>query len=144
MSSIVQWGTPQAPHGALFVTSALTNNSRQLGGMITPSGYMYASWEWNGNFHVSPTAGGSIDLYTIPTIDDTNYETGDAGVDGPATTYIGSFPLIMINNSGQRIPIINVPTIPMNFKPLIKNSSGQTVPANSGTLTVRFYNEIVG
>lgn len=139
----VSWGTPQAPHGALFVTSALANGGRQLGGAINPSGYILSSWEFNTNFHLSPTSGGTVDLYMVPTIDDTNYDTGDAGVDAPATTFMGSFPLVMIPNSGQRIPLLNIPTIPMSFKPLIKNSSGQTIPASSGTLTVRFYNEVV-
>jgi hypothetical protein len=137
----VKWGTPEAPHVALQVTTALANNGRQLGGAITPSGYVYSSWEFNAQFHVSPSANSSIELYLVPTIDGSNYSSGAEAVDAPLTTLVGAFPLYPNANSGMRIPLMNLLTVPMSFKPLIKNLSGQTIPANSGTLTVRFYNE---
>jgi hypothetical protein len=139
--AVVSWNTMEAPHIALQVTSALSNNVNQLGGTLNPSGYLYGSWEFNTNFHVSPSVGGSIDLYLVPSIDDTNYSNGGTAVTPPVTTFVGSFPLYMNANSGQRIPIYNIPMAPLSVKPLIRNSSGQTIPANSGILTVRLYSE---
>jgi hypothetical protein len=141
--AVVSWNTMQAPHIALQVTSALANNINQLGGALNPSGFLYGSWEFFSQYHVAPTNGGSIDLYLVPAIDDTNYANGDVAVTPPGTTFVGSFPLYSNANSGQRIPIFNVPMTPLTVKPLIKNSSGQTIPANSGTLTVRLYSEKV-
>lgn len=139
--STLKWGTPEAPHIALQVTSDLANNARKLGGAITPSGYRYASWEFNTQLHTAPTNVGSVELYLIPAIDGTNYAEGSEGVDGSMNAFVGIFPLYPNANSGMRVPLTNLTTVPMNFKPLIKNISGQTIPANSGVLTVRFYNE---
>jgi hypothetical protein len=139
--AIVSWGTPEAPHGALFVTTGLSNNINQVGESLNPSGYIYSSWEFNTSFHVSPSNGGSVDLYLIPSIDDVNYSAGATAITPPVTTFVGSFPLYPNANSGMRIPLVNIPTSPLLMKPAIRNSSGQTIPANSGTLTVRFYNE---
>ena len=139
----VNWGTPAAPHQALSVTSALANTGNQVGAALNPSGYIYSAWEFNTSFHVSPTTNGSVDLYLIPAVDGTNYANGAEAVTPPATAFVGSFPLYPNANSGMRIPIINVPISPLLIKPAIKNSSGQTIPANSGILTVRLYNEQV-
>src|SRR5574341_636245 len=105
MTSIVSWGTPQPIHGALFVTAALANNANLIAvGALNPSGYMFSSWEFDTNFHVSPSNGGAVDLYLIPAVDGTNYSIGGDGVIPAATCYVGSFPLSPNANSGQRIP----------------------------------------
>lgn len=137
----VSWKTPEGPHAALIVTSALANNVNQVGGTLNPSGYLYSSWDFNTQFHVSPSNGGSVDLYLVPSIDDSNFANVGAAVTPPATTFIGSFPLYPNANSGMRISLVNVPISPLLIKPVIKNSSGQSIPANSGTLTVRLYGE---
>lgn len=137
----VTWGTPETPHIALQINSAVANNARFLGGALNPSGYLYSAWQLDTRFHVSPSAGGSVDLYLIPTLDGNNYVTGELGITPPATVYVGSFPTYMNANSGMSVPLVNVSISPFTVKPMLINSTGQTIPANSGTLTVVLYNE---
>lgn len=139
----VSWGTKTGLHQALSVSTALANNGQQLGGQVNPSGYLYSAWEFFMQYHTAPTAGGSIELYAVPTLDDTNYTIGDGTVPPAGSDLIGIFPTYQNANSGMRVPIMNVVNAPLLFKPLIINKSGQTIPASSGTLNVTFYNQVV-
>lgn len=139
----VKWGTLETPHLALSVTTALANNGRQLGEAITPSGYIYSAYMFESKYHVAPDANASVELFALPAVNGSTYADGNAGVEPPINTLIGVFPVYGLANSGQVAVLTNIPTVPFPFKPLIKNRTGQTIPASSGTLTIRLYNEAV-
>jgi hypothetical protein len=140
----VSWSsTLQAPHIALSGTATIGNNTNLLGSTLNPSGFMFSTWDLFCQFHVAPTAGGYVDLYLLPSVDDITFSAGGTSVTPPSTAYIGTFPTFQNANSGMHLPLVNIPLTPLQVKPLIRNVSGQTIPANSGTLTVRLYNEVV-
>lgn len=139
--AVVSWNTPEAPHLALSVSSALANNVNQVGNSLNPSGYLYSAWEFDTKFHVSPSNGGSVELYLVPSIDGSNFADVGVAVTPPATTFVGAFPLYPNANSGMKVQLVNVPISPLLVKPVIRNLSGQSIPASSGTLTVRLYSE---
>ena len=140
----VSWGTP-APlgmHPAISGVASITNNSRQLGATINPSGYLYSAWQFFSQYSLAPT--GSIELYAVPSLDNgTTFNTGDANVDPSFNNLIGVFTLWGNANSGMTSSVLNVVNSPLLFKPMLINRSGSTIPANSGALSVVFYNQIV-
>jgi hypothetical protein len=140
-STTIQWGTPETSHIALRVTSDTQANNNVIGGILNPSGYLYASCDFNTRFYVAPSGNGSVDLYLVPAIDGNNYTTGDNIIVPPNTCFVGSLPIYQNANSGMIISLLNIPISPLLVKPLIRNSTSSTIPANSGVLTFRLYKQ---
>lgn len=142
-TTIVQWGTPEPSggHYCFNITVGVANNARFIPtGIVKPSGYIFSAWCFETRFHANPTTGSAIDLYHTPLLGETLTSHG-SGIDPPANTYVGSFGVYPTSNSGQILPLMNIVNTPFDFLPVIKNRTGQTIPANSGTLKCWFYNE---
>lgn len=106
----------------------------------------FGMFELTVTFGSAPTAGKTVDLYIVPTIDGTNYSTNVTGASGYAqsTSYVGSFPLQAVTTL-QRLNVggigfrgtLFLPTT--KFKAFILNSSGQAFPASGSTLKLLPY-----
>ena len=106
----------------------------------------FGMFELTVTFGSAPTAGKTVDLYIVPTINGTNYSTNVTGASGYAqsTSYVGSFPLqavttlqrLNVGGIGFRGTLFLPPT---KFKAFILNSSGQAFPASGSTLKLLPY-----
>lgn len=127
------------------LTNAMTTELNSLGNgsaAVATSGIdntanldLWADFQLNVTFGSAPTAGTTVDLYLIPSLDGTNY--ADSGVTlGPY--YVGAFPL-RATTSAQIQVVTRVPLIPGKFKPYVVNNAGQAFPASGSTVQYRSY-----
>ncbi len=138
-----KWSTPDPVHLVLDISSNLADAANQISATTDASGLIFSAWELGiSGYHTAPTANSSVDLFLVPVSQDGGgVDTdGDATIDPPSSDYVGSFPVRAVLNN-QRIPMLGVVTPPYNFTPLIQNNTGQTIPAGSGSLRVRFYTQ---
>lgn len=104
--------------------------------------FFWADFELVVTYGTAPTAGGTVDLYLLETVDGTNYGDGTSGA-SPVTVsthYVGSFPLRAVT-SAQRIIIRGVPLSPVAFKAQLINNGGQAMTASGNTLKMLPYRE---
>jgi hypothetical protein len=144
MSNDIRWSTPSTAHNAFSLTYNLASNARAVAQPIIPSGNMYSAWALNlpsGTASV-PNNPAYVDLYALPTLNGTSYVPGDSGVFPPAQSYLCSFNIYPIANSGQYHIVQNLITGPFTFRPLLVNRTGVII-GNGMTLEVSFYNEQV-
>lgn len=139
-----QWTSPTTPHTAIYITNNFANDTRKVGGQLIPSGYLFSGWELNlpSGTSVAPTNPGFVDLYTVTTLDNSNFANGDSGVFPQGTQFLCSFPLYPLANSGQINHQLDVSLTPFKFIPLLHNRSGVTIPSGT-SLYVSFYNRQV-
>lgn len=83
-------------------------------------------------------AGAAVDVYLLPTVDDTNFCYGDASVDPPAHTLLHSFPLDA-STAARYVVEVNLPIPPFDFKLLAKQRTGQAFAGSGNTLKYRIY-----
>ncbi len=117
--------------------NALANGSAIIGAAIdnTTNLDLWADFQLNVDFVSAPTAGTSVDLYLIPSLDGTNYADSSAVL---APYYVGSFPMCAVT-SAQIAMVRRVPLGPGKFKPYVYNGSGQAFPATGSTVQYRSY-----
>ncbi len=119
--------------------NALSNAAYVLGTVAvvdnTSALDLWADFQLNVDFVSAPTAGTSVDLYLVPSVDGTNY--ADAAV-AQAPYYVGSFPMSAVTPA-QIAVIRQVPLGPGKFKPAVVNGSGQAFPATGTTVQFRSY-----
>ncbi len=117
--------------------NALANGSGIIGAAIdnTTNLDLWADFQLNVDFVSAPTAGTSVDLYLIPSLDGTNY--ADSGAVLPPY-YVGSFPMVA-TTAAQIAVVRRVPLGPGKFKPYVFNGSGQAFPATGSTVQYRSY-----
>lgn len=96
---------------------------------------LWADFILDVTFGTNPTANTSCDLYLLPSVDGTNYQTPVSNL-GPY--YVGSFQM-QASTSQQLNMILRVPLFPGKWKALLTNNSGQSFPASGSTVKYRSY-----
>lgn len=137
----VSWASPEAIQTALSTDlNSLGNGSFSAASsaIANSSGlYLYINLELYLNT-LTPTAGGYVAVYLIPTIDGTNY----IDTTPPANTLIATFDLNTANATKRR-SAVSIPIPPFDFKLMVENKSGAAFNASSNTLKYRRYSEQV-
>jgi hypothetical protein len=122
--------------------NALGNGAAALGVEVDNSTALdlFGIFELAVTFGSAPTAGSTVDLYLIVSVDGTNYTDAITGASGsaPATAFVGSFPLRAVTTA-QRIPLglgvsgyVQIP--PRKIKGFVINRAGVAFPASGSTL----------
>jgi hypothetical protein len=102
--------------------------------------YFWADFELVVTFAAAPTAGTTVDIYILETLDGTNYGDGTTGL-AVASHFVGSFPVRAVATA-QRIMIRGIPLSPVKFQVQIyNNGTGQAFAASGNTLKMLPYRE---
>lgn len=117
--------------------NSLANGSAAVGTDIdnTTNLDLWADFQLDVTFGTNPTAGSSVDLYLVPSIDGTNF--ADSAV-LPPTYQVGSFILRAVTTA-QKVAVTGVRLTPGHWKTAIINNSGQSFPASGSTVKYRSY-----
>jgi len=144
MANDIRWSTPSSPHRVATLNYNLASNGRMIAQPLIPSGNMYSAWALNlpSGQQSAPSNPAYVDLYAVPTLNGSTYGPGDSGVFPPAQSYLCSFNLYPIINSGQYITVTNIIAGPFTFRPILTNRTGAIIGSGM-TLDVSFYNEQV-
>jgi hypothetical protein len=110
-----------------------TNASAMVDNDNASNRYLFGAFELVCTFGVAPTAGKTLDLYLLPSVDGTNFADGASTVAPSESTYVGSFAVRGVT-SAQRLVLAYVALPPTDFKALLVNNSGQSLAASGNTL----------
>lgn len=103
--------------------------------------YLYADMELN-LASLTPTAGGYVALYLVPSVDGTNYPLFDTGA-SPGTAnnnyFAGSFST-KAAAAAQRIAMREIQLPPGKYKLAVYNGAGVALAASGNTLSWRPFN----
>lgn len=112
--------------------ASTTNNSANAAGTdldnTTELAHTY-SFELNGGFGSSVTAGEDIDLYLVPKLDGTNAADAGSAVYQPSH-FAGTFITPTTGTAARRMTIEGVTVGPYKYTAYLHNKSGQTLSAN--------------
>lgn len=127
-SALGTFTTAIAGAGVAPTLKALANNGRKLGGELdlTAGGARQreANWDLYVRGASAFTAGGTVELYFVKSIDGTNYETGDDSTTPQQACLVGVFYLGAVSTQ-QRLSLAGIPLPNCKFKPLLINKGGQ-------------------
>lgn len=98
--------------------------------------------ELNVTFGSNPTLNSPVHLYGIKAPDGTNYQDGTASLRPPDDTYLGTFQLYN-NTSAQKLYTRPFRLLPVKYKFIVLNSSGQTMAASGNTVELYTYNRTI-
>jgi hypothetical protein len=122
--------------------ASTTNNSANAAGTdldnTTTLAFTY-SFELNGGFGSSVTAGEDLDLYLVPKLDGTNAAASGTAVYQPEH-FAGTFVTPTTGTAVRRMTIQGVSVGPYLYTAYIHNKSGQTLSAN---WTLKAFPELV-
>ncbi len=118
-----------------LATGNRTNASAAVDNDGSSNRYLFGTFELVCTFGSAPTAGRTVDLYFLPTLDGTNYADGSSSVVPSDSGYVGSFAVRAVNTA-QRLLLTGVPLPPTDFKVIVANNSGQTMAASGNTLKI--------
>lgn len=123
-------GTPQVLANANGAST--TNNSANAAGTdlnnTTEFAFTY-SFELNGGFGSSVTAGEDLDLYLVPKLNGTNLADVGTAVFQPEH-FAGTFITPTTGTAARRMTVQEVAVGPYLYTAYIHNKSGQTLSAN--------------
>lgn len=135
----INWASPES------IQTALTTELNSLGNgsfssassaIANSSGlYLYIALELYLNT-LTPTSGGYVAVYLIPSIDGTNY----IDTTPPANTLIATMDLNTANATKRR-SALNIPIPPFDFKLMVENKAGVAFNSSSNTLKYRRFSE---
>jgi hypothetical protein len=103
--------------------------------------YLYADMELY-LASLTPTAGGFVALYLVPSVDGTNYPLFDTGASPGAANnnyFVGSFST-KAAAAAQRIAMREIQLPPGKYKLAVYNGAGVALAASGNTLSWRPYN----
>jgi hypothetical protein len=140
----VSWAAPESTVSYLTTElNSLANAANKLGGEIDNATGLY---RWLSIELVlaslTPTSGGRVNVYLIPSVDATNYADGGDSLD-PTPEYLLTVLYLDTATAAKRKTAHNLPIPPLKFKLLIENVSGVSFAAASNTVKYRRYNESV-
>jgi hypothetical protein len=99
---------------------------------------LLADFELAVTFGGNPTAGGTVDLYAIPSYDGTNYVDGDAATVPQSALLLGSF--VVRAATAHRLALIGVRLPNCHaLKFCVRNNTSQNFPATGSTLKMQPY-----
>lgn len=84
-------------------------------------------------YGTAPSAGATVEVYLVESVDGTSYGDGDASIAPPATALVGVFPIRAVTTA-QRVHVRAVMMPPLNFKYVVTNKAGQAMAATGNTL----------
>lgn len=146
MANAVKWSTPASIASVMTTElNSLASGSKAVASSAVDNATdknRYADFELNVTFGSSPSAGGYVLLYLIPSLDGTNFADGDASTDPQSHLEVGAFQVRATTNA-QKLHLRDVKLPPFKFKPLLVNNTSQSFPASGSTLKTRAYNEEV-
>lgn len=150
MASALKWSSPASAvtvingDGSAPTLKNLASAGQKLGNVVdnATDKNRWAAFDLYCRFASSPSVGGYVALYLVPSVDGTDYGDGDDSVAPPTTYLAGVFPVRAVSTQ-QRVELHSVSIPPFKFKPLVINSSGQamTNTDNENVLKIRTYNE---
>lgn len=115
-----------AADGATAATAAIDNSTDR---------WAYADLELVlGDFATAPSAGGTIDVYILPSLDGTNYATVDGNGVPPAHALLTQ--LSATDQDNQRLIALDLPVPPTLFKLVVVNGLDQPFPSTANELKV--------
>lgn len=94
---------------------------------------MWAIAELYVTFGTNPTLNSPVHLYGIKAPDGTDYQDGTASLRPPDDTFLGTFQLYN-NTSAQRLYTRMFRLLPVKYKFIVYNGSGQTMAASGNTV----------
>ena len=95
--------------------------------------HLFGTFELVVSFGTAPSAGKTVDLYLLPTLDGTNFVDGGGSAAPGGASYVGSFVVRGVTGA-QRLALPNLPLPATDFKALLINNAGQTFAASGNTL----------
>lgn len=139
----IQWdtGTYQAVMGDTEL-GGLTNNEKVLSIAIsnTTNSYLFDDVEWHHEtLGSTPSNGAVIELYIIQEqLDGSGYEDGDASTDPSFANLVGVFNIATTTDAQTHI-LRQITIPPSNFKYLVINKTGVTLPSSGNYLRRKPY-----
>ena len=134
--AIVKWESGSAANVLTTELNSLAQNAKKISAAIdnTSDLYLFDDVELlTGVFSSAPPSGAMVELYSIPSIDGTNYGEGSDTIAPPPSSLVGIFN-IRAATASQRHIIRGIPVVPGKFKYLIINKSGQAFASSGNTL----------
>ncbi len=121
--------------------NSLANGSRAISAAIDNNTALdiYADAELLVDFAVAPAVGALVELYLLPSVDDTNYPDGGTSLDPSSTLLVGYFVVPAAVTTDQRMVIPRIVLPPRNYKVLLKNTGGQSFGSSGHTLKLQPY-----
>jgi hypothetical protein len=115
-------------------SAALANNATLLGGAQgsdTVAQPLSLDFTLTCTWTSAPTAGSTVNLYLVRAVDGTNYAKGSTGTPGtiPQQSLMVAQFVVDALTTAQRLDAYDIPGPPGLWKPLIQNSTGQSMPA---------------
>ncbi len=131
--------TELSPAGVGLANGSTSALSAEIDNSTTK--YLYADMELN-LASLTPTSGGYVALYLVPTVDGTNYPLFDTGA-SPGTAnnnyFVGSF-TTKAAAAAQRIVMREIQLPPGKYKLAVYNGAGVALASSGNTLSWRPYN----
>lgn len=97
---------------------------------------IYHDLELVCTFGTAPAANSAVEVYIVPSVDDTNYADGGGSVTPAGNLLAGVF-FVRAVTTAQRVALRGVEVPPGSFKYVLRNTSGQAMAATSNTLRYR-------
>lgn len=141
VDATLKWEAPEAIATTLstelnsLADGSYSNASSAIGNATGLYGWMLLELSLAS---LTPTAGGFVAVYLLPSADGTNYEDGGGSTAPPAGSFIASFDLSTSTGAKRRVRW-NIPIPPLAFKLVALNKSGATLAASGNTLKYRRY-----
>lgn len=142
MATIQQNGYSAAAASVLTTEmNSLADAGQAVSASIDNSGNLdlYDDLELVCTFGTSPTAGKSVNLYALISLDGSNYGDGDTSTANTISHFVGAFSVRAVS-SAQRLMLRGVQLPPGLLKYQIINNTGQAMAASANTLKRRPYN----
>lgn len=115
--------------GSATAASAAIDNSTNLD--------LFIDLILNVTYGTNPTAGSTVDIYILPSLDNSTYTDGGGATAVPKSFLVASLELRAVTTA-QNIVATGIP-IPQYFKLVAINNGGQTMAASGNTVKYRTY-----
>ena len=144
MVTEAKWEVPAAIQTYLSTElNSLANAGKKLGAKIDNvadgENEMYIALElYVATQGGARSAGASVAIYLLPSIDDTNFCYGDDTTAPPASALFHVFPLDAATTA-RYVTVDGLLIGPFDFKLLVINSTGQAFASSGNTLKYRLY-----
>jgi len=144
----IKWGTSPTSRGTVLTTelNSLANAGYCGVGPAFDNTSNLDRWGWLeflGGGSITPTAGATISVFLVHSLDGTNYDDA-ASATNPATHQLVAVLSIQTGAHTVRAnTLFPFPLPPGKFKFVLKNNTGVTLTATTNTLTLFTSNEAV-
>jgi hypothetical protein len=137
VASMGQSGFLAAPATVTITINSVANGARAVSTALdnATDKALWAMLELVANLAVAPVQGAALEMYLLPSIDETNFADGDAATAPNPGNLAAIFTLRAV--TGQRLVIPRILLPPGQYKWLINNTSGQAFAASGNVLRER-------